>query len=61
MGPAVERVNNTLKAFLVHFISQRTVAKCDVKDTVDVIPQILILPKHFQDFCNCGEGMLGPA
>jgi hypothetical protein len=61
MGPAVERINNTLKAFLGHFIFQRTVAKCDVEDAVDVIPQTLILPEHFQDFRNCGEGMLGPA
>jgi hypothetical protein len=61
MGLAVERINDTLKAFLGHFIFQRTVAKCDVEDAVDVIPQTLILPEHFQDFRNCGEGMLGPA
>ena len=61
VGPAVERVNDTLKAFLVHFIFQRTVAKCDVEDAVDVIPETLILPEHFQDFLNCGEGILGPA
>ena len=61
VGLAVERVNDTLKVFLVHFITQRTVVKCDVEDAVDVIPQTLILPEHFQDFCNCSEGMLGPA
>ena len=61
MGLAVEHVNNTLKVFLVCFIFQRTVAKCDVEDAVDVIPQTLILPEHLQDFCNCGEGMLGSA
>ncbi len=61
VGLAVEHVNDTLKAFLVHFISQRTVVKCDIEDAVNVIPQTLILPEHFQDFHNCGEGMLGPA
>jgi hypothetical protein len=61
VGPTVERVDDTLKAFLGRFISQRTVAKCDVEDTVDVIPETLILPKNFQDFRNCGKGMLGSA
>ena len=61
MSPTVEHINNTLKVFLNHFIFQRTVAKCDIEDTVDVIPETLILPEHFQDFCNCGEGILGPA
>ena len=61
VGPIVEHIDNTLKAFLGHFISQRTFAKCDVEDAVDVIPETLILPKHFQDFLNCSEGILGPA
>ena len=61
MSPTVERIDDTLKAFLVRFIFQRTVAKCDIEDAVDVIPKTLILPKHFQDFLNCGEGILGPA
>jgi hypothetical protein len=60
VSPTVERIDDTLKAFLVRFIFQRTVAKCDIKDAVDVIPKTLILPKHFQDFLNCGEGILGP-
>jgi hypothetical protein len=47
VSPAVERVNNTLKAFLVHFISQTTVVKCDVQDAIDVIPETLVLPEHF--------------
>ncbi len=59
MSPTVECIDNALKAFLVSFIFQRTVAKCDIEDAVDVIPKTLI-PKHFQDFRNCGEGMLGP-
>jgi len=61
VGPTVERIDDTLKAFLGRFISQRTFAKCDVEDAVDVIPETLILPKHFQDFRNCGEGILSPA
>ncbi len=60
MGPTVECIDDTLKAFLSHFIFQRTFAKCDVEDAVDVIPETLILPEHFQDFCNCSKGMLGP-
>ncbi len=47
MSLAVECVNDTLKAFLGHFISQTTVVKCDVQDTVDVIPETLVLPEHF--------------
>ena len=47
MGPTVERIDDTLKVFLGHFISQRTFAKCDVEDAVDVIPETLILPEHF--------------
>ncbi len=61
MSPIVECIDNALKAFLVSFIFQRTVMKCDIEDAVDVIPKTLILPEHFQDFHNCGEGMLGPA
>jgi len=61
VGPAMERVDDTLKAFLGHFIFQRTLAKCNIKDTVDVIPETLILPKHLQDFHNCSKGMLCPA
>jgi hypothetical protein len=61
VGPTVERIDDTLKAFLFRFTFQRTVAKCDVEDAVDVIPETLILPKYFQDFRNCGKGMLGPA
>ena len=60
MSPAVEGVNDQLKAFLGHFLSQRTVAKCDIEDTVDVITNTLILPKHLQDGCDRGEGILGP-
>jgi hypothetical protein len=47
VSPAVERVDDTLKAFLVHFISQTTVVKCDVQDAIDVIPETLVLPEHF--------------
>ena len=61
VGPTVERIDDALKAFLGHFIFQRTVAKCDIEDAVDVIPKTLILSEHFQDFCNCSKGMLGPA
>ena len=61
MGLTVEHIDDTLKAFLGRFISQRTFAKCDIEDAVDVIPEALILPKHFQDFLNCSEGILGPA
>ena len=61
MGPTVEHIDDTLKAFLGRFISQRTFAKCYIKDAVDVIPKALILPEHFQDFLNCGEDILGPA
>ena len=61
VSPIVERINDTLKVFLVSFIFQRTVAKCDIEDAVDVIPKTLILSEHFQDFCNCSKGMLGPA
>jgi hypothetical protein len=56
----MERVDDTLKAFLGRFIFQRTLAKCDVEDAVNVIPETLILPEHFQDFLNCGKGMLCP-
>ena len=61
VSPTVEHIDNTLKVFLVRFIFQRTVAKCDIEDAVDVIPETLILPEHFQDFHNCGKGILGPA
>jgi hypothetical protein len=61
VSPTVECIDDTLKAFLVRFIFQRTVAKCNIEDAVDVIPETLILPEHFQDFLNCGEGILGPA
>jgi hypothetical protein len=47
VSPAVERVDDTLKVFLVHFISQTTVVKCDVQDAIDVIPETLVLPEHF--------------
>ena len=57
----MERVDDTLKVFLGRFIFQRTLAKCDVEDAVNVIPETLILPEHFQDFLNCGKGMLCPA
>ena len=60
VSPTVEHIDATLKAFLLRFIFQGTVAKCDIEDAVDVIPETLILPEHFQDFCNCGEGILGP-
>ena len=60
MSPTVECIDNALKAFLVSFIFQRTPAKCDIEDAVDVIPETLILPEHLQDFRNCGKGMLGP-
>jgi len=42
----VERIDNTLKVFLLCFIFQGTVAKCNIEDAVDVIPETLILPKH---------------
>ena len=61
VNPTMERVDDTLKAFLGRFIFQRTLAKCDVEDAVNVIPKTLILPEHFQDFLNCGKGMLCPA
>ena len=57
----MEHVDNTLKVFLGCFIFQRTLAKGDVEDAVNVISETLILPKHFQDFLNCGKGMLCPA
>ena len=60
MSPAVEGINDQLKAFLGHFLSQRTVAECGIEDTVDVITDTLILPEHLQDSCNCSEGILGP-
>ena len=60
MGPAVEGVNDQLKAVLSHFLSQRTVAECDIEDTVDVITNTLILPEHLQDGCDRSEGILGP-
>ena len=46
MGPTVEGVNDQVKAILGHFLTQRTVAEGDIKDTVDVIADALILPKH---------------
>ena len=58
--PAVESINDQLKAILGHFLSQRTVAERDIEDTVDVITDALILPEHLQDGCDCGEGILGP-
>jgi hypothetical protein len=61
VSPTVECIDDTLKVFLLCFIFQGTVAKCDIEDAVDVIPETLILPEHFQDFRNCGEGILGPA
>lgn len=61
VGPTVKCVNNTLEAFLGHIIPQRTVVKCDVEDTVDVISNALILPKHIENCCDCSKGMLGPS
>jgi hypothetical protein len=44
--PAVEGINDQLKAIVGHFLSQQTVAECDIEDTVDVITNALILPEH---------------
>ena len=60
MGPAVEGVDDQLKTLLSHFLSQRTVAECDIEDTVDVVADALILPEYLQDGCDRGEGILGP-
>jgi len=46
VGPTVEGINNQVKAILGRFLTQRTVAEGDIKDTVDVIANALILPKH---------------
>jgi len=60
VGPAVEGVDDQLKAIIGHFLSQRTVVECDIEDTVDVITNALILPEHLQDGCDGGKGVLGP-
>jgi len=60
VGPAVEGIDDQLKTLLSHFLSQQTVAECDIEDTVDVVADALILPEYLQDGCDCGEGILGP-
>jgi len=46
VGPAVEGIDDQLKAILDHFLFQRTVAQRNIKDTVDVITNALILSEH---------------
>jgi len=46
VGPTVEGVNDQVKAILGRFLTQRTVVEGDIKDTVDVIADALILPEH---------------
>jgi hypothetical protein len=60
MGPTVERVHNQLKVLFDHILIERTVAKRDLKYTVDVIPKALVLSELLQDCRNCSKGMLGP-
>jgi hypothetical protein len=43
----VEGIHYTLKMLLDHFLLEWTVAKCDLKDTANIMPEALILP----EFC----------
>ena len=56
----MEGIDDQLKAILGRFPSQRAVAECSIKNTVDVITDALVLPEHLQDSCDCRERILGP-
>jgi hypothetical protein len=58
--PTVKGIDNALETLLHHLLSKGTIAKCDLKHTVNVVPKALILPKFCQDGCNRGKCMLGP-
>ena len=60
MSLAMEDIDDQLKAILGHFPSQQAVAERSIKNTVDVITNALVLPKHLQDSCDCHERILGP-
>jgi hypothetical protein len=60
VGPTMEGVNDTVKTLLDHILSERAVAKCDLKHTVDVVPEALVLPEFCQDGRHCSKGMLRP-
>jgi hypothetical protein len=47
VGPTVEGIHYALKTLLDRFLLEQTVAKCDVKDAANVIPEALILPEYF--------------
>ena len=60
MGPAMEGINDALKAFPGHVTSKRTVAERGLEGAINVIPEPLVLPKFLQDGRNGSKGMLGP-
>jgi len=47
VGPTMEGIHYALKTLLDRLLLERTVAKRDLKDTADVIPEALIFP----EFC----------
>jgi len=60
VSPAMEGVDDQLKAILGHFLSQRAVAERGIEDTVNVITNALVLSEYLQDGRDRGKGILGP-
>ncbi len=58
--PTVEGIHDALEMLLNRILSKWTVAKCDLKHTVNVVPKALILPEFCQDGRDCSKCMLGP-